>query len=216
MRVYKLMCERWALEALKNRRLRVSLFADLNDPFELRAITVSTEKHKTGIAGFGKSMHEQYAIHCFSRNWNDPLLWSHYADKHRGLCLGFDIPDKNAIPIVYSDAFIPVDWDKQLSAEKRDPNLGLKLSTTKYVRWKYEDEIRVMGPRSAYIQDGEHSFERFGDNLHLCEVVIGVRSVCQIETLRAAMQEEDETATIVTSQMADDCFRIVAKEVGLK
>ena len=32
------------------------------------------------------------AILCFSRNWDNLLLWSHYGDRHMGVCLGFDIP----------------------------------------------------------------------------------------------------------------------------
>jgi len=28
---------------------------------------------------------------CLSGTWKEPLLWSHYADRHRGMCLGFEI-----------------------------------------------------------------------------------------------------------------------------
>ena len=27
----------------------------------------------------------------FSANWNNPVQWSHYADHHRDLCLGFKV-----------------------------------------------------------------------------------------------------------------------------
>ena len=33
------------------------------------------------------------AILCFSRNWDNLLLWSHYGDSHTGVCLGFDIAE---------------------------------------------------------------------------------------------------------------------------
>src|SRR5690606_10306833 len=28
---------------------------------------------------------------CFSASFSSPLLWSHYSDQHRGLCIGYDL-----------------------------------------------------------------------------------------------------------------------------
>jgi len=32
-------------------------------------------------------------VMCFSSTWKNPVMWSHYADQHRGICLGFEVPD---------------------------------------------------------------------------------------------------------------------------
>ena len=32
----------------------------------------------------------KYYVACFSRNYCDPTMWSHYADGHKGVCLVFD------------------------------------------------------------------------------------------------------------------------------
>ena len=41
---------------------------------------------------------------CFSRHWYSPALWAHYADNHKGMCLGFDIPDdESAQAVQYCD-----------------------------------------------------------------------------------------------------------------
>ena len=29
-------------------------------------------------------------ISCFSKSWNSTLMWSHYGDKHKGICVEFD------------------------------------------------------------------------------------------------------------------------------
>lgn len=45
-------------------------------------------------------------VACFTELWNDPIMWSHYADKHRGVMFGFDIrhPDFSQIqPVEYSE-----------------------------------------------------------------------------------------------------------------
>ena len=41
MGVYHLLCAQYALDDLKKQRLKVSLFADLNDPFELLSVELS-------------------------------------------------------------------------------------------------------------------------------------------------------------------------------
>src|SRR5207253_3097370 len=30
-------------------------------------------------------------ICCFSEEYNNPLLWSHYGDQHRGICIGYTL-----------------------------------------------------------------------------------------------------------------------------
>src|SRR5574337_2128898 len=38
---------------------------------------------------------ETCGISCFSKSFNKTLMWSHYADKHAGVCLGFTINPLN-------------------------------------------------------------------------------------------------------------------------
>jgi hypothetical protein len=40
---------------------------------------------------------------CFSSDWSDPVIWAHYSDKHRGVCLGFEIPDVYGTKVNYID-----------------------------------------------------------------------------------------------------------------
>jgi hypothetical protein len=48
---------------------------------------------------------------CFSRDWHNPVQWSHYADKHRGICLGFDVPDSLLVPVQYTKEPPKLNWD---------------------------------------------------------------------------------------------------------
>ena len=95
-RLYKFTKAEFALSALRSRRLKISTLDDLNDPFDQYSVDTTDQ----GVAAFL----EQYLLHfrakngllCFSRNWDNLLLWSHYANSHAGICLGFDIPDDSA------------------------------------------------------------------------------------------------------------------------
>jgi Protein of unknown function (DUF2971) len=41
------------------------------------------------MAGINEAIHERYRVFCLSAKSNSVVMWSHYADKHRGLCLEF-------------------------------------------------------------------------------------------------------------------------------
>lgn len=78
---------------------------------------------------------------CFSKNYNNLLMWSHYSDKHQGLCIGFDIAangDKYFIQEVnYPKKIEP----KKFFSDQRDEALK-HLLLTKSHYWKYEEEVR--------------------------------------------------------------------------
>src|SRR4051812_20082149 len=53
--------------------------------------STSWKAAKKRLAEFKTYYDSRRGLVCFSRNWIDPVLWSHYAQRHRGLCLGFDV-----------------------------------------------------------------------------------------------------------------------------
>lgn len=36
------------------------------------------------------TLFEQFGVYCFSQHKTDILLWSHYTNSHKGICIGFD------------------------------------------------------------------------------------------------------------------------------
>jgi len=93
MRVYNLTTAQYALSNIALRRLKVARYDQLNDPFELLAIDVASRDLRAGILAKKTQVHSQEGLICFSRSWKNPLLWSHYAEKHAGIGLGFEIPE---------------------------------------------------------------------------------------------------------------------------
>ena len=45
---------------------------------------------------------ENCLIACFAKNGSNQLMWSHYADQHRGVCLCYEFPDTRE------------EWDSQI------------------------------------------------------------------------------------------------------
>jgi len=87
-------------------------------------------------------------IACFSAIHDDFLMWSHYADGHRGFCLEFDStfePFNRAREVVYSETYPLINLAAMITkkAAKADPYGLQKLLLTKSFQWGYEKEWRV-------------------------------------------------------------------------
>ena len=94
VRAYHLMPADHALRSIERRWLKVARISEVNDPFELFALRCLKRPLRRVLKDFKATHDSQVGLLCFSRHWRNPVLWSHYADRHRGICLGFDI-DRN-------------------------------------------------------------------------------------------------------------------------
>jgi hypothetical protein len=80
---------------------------------------------------------------CFSSAWTNPVIWAHYADQHRGLCLGFDVPGKFCQKIAYVEKRKPFPPDLLALNEPEKLEVIQEMLFTKCEDWRYEEEIRV-------------------------------------------------------------------------
>jgi hypothetical protein len=101
MRLYYLTAERWTRKVIEERRVKISLFGELNDPFELLPHILPTRDHRKVAAILRDHLAGQRGVICFSTGWTSPVMWAHYGHKHYGMCLGFDVPDELAMRISY-------------------------------------------------------------------------------------------------------------------
>lgn len=93
MRVYNSLAAQWAERRSRAKgRIKISRFDDLNDPFELLAAQLRSKDVRKAFGALRDHMCANRGVLCFSRGWHNPLLWSHYGDKHRGICLGSMCP----------------------------------------------------------------------------------------------------------------------------
>jgi hypothetical protein len=115
--------------------------------------------------------HYERGVCCFSTTYRSPLLWSHYGDQHRGLCIGYGT-DRNPKPrlhrVMYGgsravrtstlmSAFV------QTNGQARE-ELDRSVLLRKAKGWSYEREWRLIGPQG--VQDSP---------LLLKEITFGLR-----------------------------------------
>lgn len=178
MRVYHFTKAMHALSSVKDRRIKISTIHELNDPFEFACIDTGEVSLRKTVRAYRENLGSRFGMLCFSRSWRNPVLWAHYADRHRGICLGFDVDDTRLMEVIYSPERIAFEPSIHMPDGKIDETFARTVVSTKYEMWSYEEEVR------AYVdlQDKDPAtglyFFNFEDGLTLREVIVGADSDC--------------------------------------
>ena len=129
---------------------------------EVRNIPASAFNKIFKGTNFKKFNIAKRGITCFSRDNANILMWSHYANNHSGVCLGFDIDESDEhldeffdenknqklfpngkacrlLPIMY----VPVTARPSIDMTDEQKS-WLEILTFKSDLWKYEQEVRIM------------------------------------------------------------------------
>lgn len=103
-------------------------------------------------------------------------MWAHYADSHKGLALGFDVPIYYLQKINYIKERINVSKAVFLDP-KRNPKalekLVTDLTSTKHHEWIYEKEARLVVPLEKCVKEKNLYFKPFNKLAILKEVILG-------------------------------------------
>jgi hypothetical protein len=214
VRVYHFMNRKYGLQALRRRRLKLALIDQLNDPFELLGIASHDPEERKALAEVKAGLTKYSGMLCFSSKWSNPIQWSHYADSHKGLCLGFDVPNELLVPVQYRPKRLRPDPQaiKEMAAEGPAAHaMMLKLVTTKFSHWRYENEHRLFVQLEEKNAKGLY-FCDFSDKLSLQEVIVGcIPTITRAEVSRALGRKAKEVA-VVKARLAFQSFRVVRQK----
>lgn len=166
-RSLKTECEFSTVErAILHDELNFSIPLDFNDPFDCYPNLYIGDQHalvQKICAAQGRAYDEKLvitdegmregwlallrntAISCFSSDDSNPIMWAHYADNHRGVCLLYNThwDDKyfHAFPVTYSEVRPDVDY-----SELNNPQIVIDGLCTKSLYWEKEFEHRMIIP----------------------------------------------------------------------
>ncbi|SAL18501.1 hypothetical protein AWB64_01256 [Caballeronia sordidicola] len=108
------------------------------------------------IDAYLKERFKDFGVFSLASNWDNPLMWSHYADEHRGICIEYETDDhrcKELGPVNYrSSRFIHISdlqqWllKKSAAAERK---IFEQYFFAKAPQWRYEREWRAVSPKSG-------------------------------------------------------------------
>lgn len=126
---------------------------DFNDPFEfhlkeemwsnkqkeIKLNHVERYENREKI----KKLLSKFGVVCYSSVYDSKLMWSHYADSHKGMCLVYEIPKEN---IEFS--LVKVEYCEEIPSAYFDVDHAdnwthlIKIVKTKSIEWHYEKEFR--------------------------------------------------------------------------
>jgi hypothetical protein len=191
MILYRYFRLNYALEALQTGRWKIGRLTELNDPLDCTPRVVSsgpfldTQLKLEMAVELIKNISTITALLCFSETISDPVIWSHYAEAHSGIALGFDFSQEDEPPLkVYYSDIRPtldfVDMEKLLrpnideEMRKRLTDKLMLAYRTKAPTWEYEQEFRAFIDLEQCFLIGSHYFRNMPVK-QLRQVVLGAR-----------------------------------------
>jgi Protein of unknown function (DUF2971) len=212
IRVYHLTSAEFAISDIGLSRMKVARFSDVNDPFELMALTFMERRMRNIARKFKHTYDSHTGLLCFSADWTNPVLWSHYGAKHRGICLGFNLARSRAEKVQYEDNIILPKLGRGGTTESLDEKQQRLLLHTKFRHWEYEEEIRSFLELETMVREGELYFCPFDDNLQLTEVILGPECRLSLDGVRQLTRALHPRAVAFGARLAINSFKVVPKE----
>lgn len=209
MHVFHFVNEKFGLEDLRSRRLKIATLNELNDPFELFGVSLADENLRRAFRAMKDQLASNRGLLCFSRSWHNPVQWSHYAEKHTGLCLGFEVPEESLGAVSYSRKRLAVETESFQDVNQLDVKTVTRFLFTKYSHWRYENEVRSFVTLEEKDTESNLYFANFSDKLHLKQVIVGANSSISRETLKNALGDLAPTVTSFKARLAFQTFRVV-------
>lgn len=209
MRVYHFVNEQHGLENIRRRRVKIATINDLNDPFELLGPRSSNAEIRRRFENVKQKLAQRAGLLCFSTKWSNPVQWSHYADGHRGLCLGFDMPDAYLHRVSYSSKRLEPDISALEEAGDAGASEMRRILTTKYTHWRYEREVRCFVTLDESDRESGLYFFEFSPKLTLKKVIVGHRSPVRHNQLVDAFGSDLRGIITRKARLAFQSFSVV-------
>ena len=183
-----------ALKTIETRSFKVGRIRDFNDHFEWR---VGLDPEKL-ISGYESSIRaivqdaidaidEWVGILCHSDTVTEPVLWSHYADKHREVAFEISHPrDPQLLVKIEYDKDRPVLDPNRVADRNHMKEIVSALIRQKSPGWQYEREYRVYVHLKDCEISGGYYFQKIPDAL-LKRVILGYDCPLEEDYVRKAL-----------------------------
>lgn len=212
IRLYHLTSADHAISDIALGRLKVARFSDLNDPFELIGVNFREREVRQIVRNFKSAFDSQTGLLSFSEDWKEPVLWSHYGARHRGICLGFNVPRNIVQKVRYEDERLLAELEQLDDPMKLSHDFQQLLLNTKYRHWDYEREHRRFVSLEDARAEGRLHFVPFSPELELAEVILGPECVLKLDQVRELVRSRYQAVAVFKARLAFKFFHIVPQE----
>lgn len=145
---------------------------------------------------FANTFSRNFRLFCASENRDSILMWSHYAEDHKGVAIEFDthnrpyshLPDY-LLTVKYSPSKVPFRYDGNCDENQMQKQL-FAVAGTKSPHWEYEQEVRFIVPLKLCV---DSQFVLLDDLTVIRSITFGCRHMKDglTETLSGILGELD-------------------------
>ncbi|SHG25880.1 Protein of unknown function [Flavobacterium micromati] len=206
--------EDYHLSSLSDKYLFYSEFTSFNDPFDCNVELIDFQK-------VGKSKKEKtleisikdrfptIGICCFSRKHDSILMWSHYANNHKGFCIEFYTNKSqnglNPLDVNYTDSFVKANFYK----EKQRALFHMVF--TKAKQWAYEEELRIINTHFTDFESRKISFLK--EDIKSIYLGVNCEPKVREEILSIVKKVYDNKVKVLEGSLSYNSFEIEWKEL---
>ena len=210
--------------------MKIAFPDSVNDLFELRPFDFGEGTNGRNLrVAWGKAIEThstKQGFVSFSESWSVPTMWAHYADNHKGVCLGFDLPiyrgasTRLADKIVYVNELIEMN-ESVLTDTEYNKKMQEIAKSTKSVHWEYEQEWRYWfsldeTEKQAKLDNPSTLFfAKFDRDLVLREVILGAKSTNSSKGLQNLLKPTDNVK-FTTARPSFRKFAMVQQQLKSK
>jgi hypothetical protein len=206
MRLYHFLNVGYAIDDVEKKRVKISLWKDVNDPWELMPFDLSDLRNLRALEGFKTTMSKQFSFVSLCKHWRSPLMWVHYAERHQGAALGFEVTDAFCTPIKYVPNVYLLPTAKPQRMGEQILNDGRRvidvMLDTKFDGWSYEEEVRVFANQDGSNTENGIEFYPLSADFALREVILGEKCPLSIAQFRASVPSMDASVSVIRARRA--------------
>ena len=224
--LYRFLDSDGGLNTVVSGKFRVGQLSKFNDPFEWQlGVTGITTAEEEKVADGIRSQHRPWVeswmgVLCFSESISDPVLWSLYADKHRGVAFEVKYPwkDDDIQKMTYSNERPVLDFNrlrKHRDVSGREEYLKLllrRLINQKSSGFSFEREYRLSidlnNRNRCRFHDGQYYWQLPDDSLK--RVILGFQCPLEETIVRKLLDMNGFTSTVVVrAKLCQETYLVV-------
>lgn len=166
------------------------------------------EYWKDNQAEFIKSVNDKFGIYSLSKEYDNLLMWSHYADSHQGFCIGLDTKILyNNVPLLAQVIYDPNNKYPEIGLFDESIESFIRLFITKSKCWSYENEYRFI-----YLDHSKYSLKI--ENECIKQIFLGCKMQPEVqEEILQIFNSKFTNTEIYKSEMNNNEFKLDFKRI---
>jgi hypothetical protein len=182
-------------------------FRDFVEKEAKEPVFASSDQVREMCRGILDHISKTTGLICFSKRKNNLLMWSHYADGHKGMVIGFDVPPHlKTLEVDYQSRRLPWRLSKDSTSQEFLEETE-RLIKRKSFHWRYEREVRLLWSLADCERDVDCNINtRYFKKITretIKEVILGYRCDVNSALEKAVRQAIEENQLQVELQRAE-------------